>query len=357
MTNPVPLDSEMAAELTPKEQEQQIRAAKPKGWAQRYPKPEQADVEELYARLLPLFQPYRTLVEVNRLGRYLMDEAPAKQRKRMQGARRFRSRMAHNETLRVAAMVTRNAPKIRVPQAGQLDKDEKRGDKQSRWSNNFFPSIERRSSRPVLRRAADAMAGDGMGVLEFYLTEESVYDTLETEPKEIYDPRQGARRTETAGEVMDRTDAALQGAPLPFGLRYVDPLAVLFDEDEDGICAALIIEQKPYRSVYNKIKARTFDDPAKDPQLPRPGTFGWPVSSSTRGGTLEDGSSNWFSSELAGGDLSNATSSVLTMRYYDRRWYMYIVGGVCVDTFSNRFRMTFSISSPSTETRGRSAFN
>ena len=47
------------------------------------------------------------------------------------------------------------------------------------------------------------------------------------------------------------------------------------------------------------------------------------------GGGFEAGT--FFSEMLSGGELSNAQSGVLTMRYYDRRWYMYIVGGVCVD--------------------------
>lgn len=331
MTQPPTLTPELEAELSPAEVKAVQLAHKPDGWALRYPKPEQADIEEMFARTKPLFDQYRTLVEDNRKVRYLQDEMPEKWRKRLQGSRRFRSRLGHNETLRVAAMVTRNQPQILVPQSGTLGKDEKRGDKQTRWSQNFFKAVERRSSRPILRRVADAMVGDGMGVLEFYLTENSIYETRDTEPQDTNDPKTGERRQETADETVARLDAQLQGAPIPFGLRYVDPLAVLFDEDEDGICAVLIVEQKPYRQVFNRLKSKDKDGKL---DLPKPGTYGWPVTSGRGSSTNQDGSANWFSDSLSGGEQSNAQQSVLTMRYYDRRWYGYIVGGVAVEGFT-----------------------
>lgn len=313
----------------PAEQAKLDAQKRPKGWAARYPKPEQSDIEELYTRLKPAFDQYFTLVQENRNVRYLQDETPQKWRRRLQNARRFRSRLSHNEILRIAAMMTRNSPKVKVPQSGSKVGDEKRGTKQSRWSNNLFQAFERRSHNPLLRPFCDNVAGDGMGVFEFYLTEESVYDSLETDPKEILPDDGSPRRMETADETMARLDAELEGAPLPFGLRRVDPLSVFFEEDEDGICAALIVELKPYRQVHNKLLSKSNEEVEKL-RLPRPGTFGWPVAGQMSG-TREDGSSDWFSDLLGGGEQTNAQSTVLTMRYYDRRWYTYIVGGVCVD--------------------------
>ncbi len=289
----------------------------------RYPKPDKADIEELYQRLKPDFDLLHNLMGENRDVRYMRDETPKKWARRLQGARRFRSRLSHNETMRVAAMMTRNAPKVRVPQSGKYSADEKRGDKQSRWSNNLLPALERRSSRPLIRRFCDALCGDGMGVFEFYLTDNPVYDNLDTTPRDIPDPKTGEMRQETPKEVLDRTESDLMGAPLPFGLRTVDPLAVFYEEDEDGICAALIVEQKPYRQVYNTLKRKSAEQQQKY-YLPRPGTNGWPVDSTSFTET-------WFSQELSGGSETNAQNSVLTMRYYDREWYSYIVGGIAVD--------------------------
>ena len=98
MTQPDPLDAP-----TLSEQSQLDRAKKPLGWAARYPKPDQADIEEMYSRLKPAFDRYFTLVQENRDVRYLQDELPQKWRRRLQGSRRFRSRLSHNETLRIAA--------------------------------------------------------------------------------------------------------------------------------------------------------------------------------------------------------------------------------------------------------------
>src|ERR1700704_4468215 len=104
----------------------------------RYPKPDQADVEEMYSRLKPAFDQYFALVQENRTVRYMQDETPEKWRRRLQGARRFRSRLSHKETMPLAAMMPRNSPKVRIPQSSRDAGDEKRGDKQSRWANNLL---------------------------------------------------------------------------------------------------------------------------------------------------------------------------------------------------------------------------
>lgn len=286
--------------------------------------PTVAEVEAMFSRLRPTFDMFHTMIQEAREIRYGQDETPEKWRRRLQGSRRFRSRLSHNEDLRVAAMMTRNQPKVKVPVSGRKAADEKKADAQTRWANNLLRAFERRSSRPLFRRICDNIAADGMGFVEFYLTNSKAYQDAEAAtPREFFDPKIGMTRPETADEVMERMDDALKGAPLPFGIRVIDPLCVLFEEDDNGICRALIVEEKPYIDVFSKLK-----DPDGKKRLPKPGTPGWPTWQARPGN--EDGDS--FFSETLGGEMSNnAQSTVLTFRFYSGTYWKYIVGGIVVE--------------------------
>lgn len=287
--------------------------------AAEYPKPTQADIEGLYEFVRPGFDAFHSLIAENRDLRYQRDETPKKWKRRLQDSRRFRSKLAHNEILHVAAMICRNPPKFKVQPAGAGATARARATKQTRWLNQLLQALERKSQHPILRRVADCMAGDGLGVLEVYLARETAYDNLDTDPQDILDEKTGQMRPETADEIMQRTEDELIEAGEPFGIRWVDPLALFYDEDENGqICRALIVEQKPYKMVYSKLSN---DSKA---HLPKPGTPGWAPRPT---GRLNE----WYSETFANIAVNNARESVLTLRYYDERYYAYIVGGQLID--------------------------
>jgi len=299
---------------------EETRAKEQRG-GKSYPRPELGDIEGFWNYVKPQFEAYHNAVTEARKVRYLQDELPEKMKKRMQGVRRFRSRLSHNETMRVAAMMTRNAPKVVIPSGSAV-----KGQKQSRWANALLQAFGRRKqnlAEGLYRQHCDALCGDGMGVFEFFMLEDSTYDRVNTDPIYITDPKTGEERSETAEETLKRTDEELRTAGLPFGLRNVDPMSVFFNVDDEGACPVLIVERKPYLHVFNKVRKLKG---AAD--LPKPGNPGWPERSWNGSGS-EDG---WYSSVLGGSAAdSNAAETVLTMRYYDKEWYAYIVGGKFVD--------------------------
>ena len=313
----------LKAAMTPDE----LLAAKPlPAKLAAFPKPTLSDIQSMYSMLLPAHSLYMKEVADTRQLRYQQDEVPQKYKRRLQGSRRFYSRLSHNEIQRIVAMMTRNAPSIRVMQKGTGARAEARAKKQSRWCNQLLPTFERHAGIPGLqRRFCDAMCESGKGIFEFYMADKSVYDDIDTDPQYVVDETTGIDRLETPKEILARTEEQLQGA-FPFGLRTVDPLACLEDRDEDGIFRALIIEMKPYVQVYNKLMST---GKAESLRLPRPGTEGWPLNQGSAYGTNADN----FSTVMmgTGATASDARQQVLTMRYYDRRWYVYIVGGRIVD--------------------------
>lgn len=284
------------------------------------PKPELADIEEMYVRLRPQFQMFWNLVSLNRQVRYLVDQLPPKYARRLKSGIHFRSRLSHNESLRITAMMGRNAPKVTIPSVGSDAEDEERAQKQSRWCQNLFPTLERPGPFPIIRRWFDQIAGDGMGVLEVFMRPNETYDNLDQkdddEDEQVY---------------LDRTERELKLAGVPFGIRLADCLSVEFelDEEQGGIEKALITELKPYRGVFNAIKRKgNFD---ADMFLPRPGTMGWPNESDLGRAYEIDGWSEDHNPSGSWVGASDASNSVITHRYYDKEWYVYIVGGQIIE--------------------------
>lgn len=319
MTQPV--TPELDAELT--DDERRELDAKRLPPARDYPKPTQGDIEGLYKQLEPLFTPLYRRIADERDVRYMRDETPAKWRRFLKDGRRFHSRISHNEVMRIAAMLGRNPPVVTIPAAGDRQTDITRATKQTRWANNLIPALERQAGgQRVLRPLLDNIAGDGLGVIEVYMKDHTVYDDIDAEAQQVWDDALQQYRDETPREVNKRLDEQLASAPLPFGWRRVSPLSYMAERLDGVTTRALVVEYKPYRAVYERLVKRRGGD---DLHLPRPGTAGWAPPVSATG--------SWYSNRLrnVGESVSDATNSVVTIRYYDQRYYAYIVGGVLVD--------------------------
>jgi hypothetical protein len=292
----------------------------------RYPEPTLSDIEQLEADLSSEFSEYHAYADKISDLRYQRDETPAKWARFLEQGRRVRSRLTHNEILRVVSMVCRNPYNIHIPPSGPGEQRDVRAQKQARWANAFLAANERRSSRPLRRIVVDGAAEAGLAGWEIYLTD--AYDKLDTDTyKEIHDERDGEHvvRTETDAEYMKRTEAELQSAGLPVCVRPVHRSALLMEKNDEGVERVIIRERKPYRQVYYKLQKKyaSDNDKLEKLRLPKPGTRGWPVSSTS------GGSQSRTISRMSYG--SSADGDVETWRYYDARWYVYIVGGKIVE--------------------------
>ena len=234
--------------------------------------------------------------------RYHRDDQPAKYKRYMNSSYRWRSNFTASEIDRTVALATRNPFKARIPPGSRSTEAADKADRETRWAQYLMPTLERQAMMPLFRIFCDGVFEGGFAGFEIFLT--GGYDDLDLDQRDDEDD----------ATYEERTDDLLMSASarrLPVGIRVPDPLAVLPWFDDDGLAGVMIVEDKPYLTVYNDMtKGRSAED-IEQINLPKPGTPGWP-----------QGYDNGWGSP---------TGNVLTVRTYDRRWYSYMVAGKFVD--------------------------
>lgn len=277
-----------------------------------YPEPTNADISTFWQRQRQIMMEWRLAAIAERKRRYQQEKTPDKWQKNLQDGRRFFSRLTHNELNRVVGMQMANGPRALIMPSSQADRD--RAQKETRWTNQIMAAAQRGKAKPIRRRFVDCLNEIGFAAYEVYLTD--AYDDLDAEAHLIRDTQTGETRMETDREVLKRTDAELKQRPTPFGIRYVDGLSVYVEEDDDGpgLRRAAIVERKPFQQVFQSmykkgINIGAISDYDAGPDTPLPGDQGWPVEATDMPGV----------------------QTVETIRYYDRRWYAYLVGGKFVE--------------------------
>lgn len=307
---PPPLDRKVLAELEAqgddgKKLAAKMRADRTEELDALYPKPDAGSIQRFYEREHSNDAQWNEVIRQAREMRYMRDELPEKMQKDSKHGRRFRTRLSDNEVLRTAAIQCRNDYKVKVPAAGGSEKATKQGQKQTRWCQQLRAAFERKAGKPLRRIVVDNQHGDAIGAWEFFLTD--AYDRLDLEKQ---------REGETPHAYNARTEEALKRAGMPFGIRPVDKLGLFYREDEDGVSRAVIVERKlreewdaeeRYRQLQKKRNAKVDEDGVP---IPDPHVAGAPIDSERT---------------ETGGD------TVECIKYYDRRWYAYMVEGRLVD--------------------------
>lgn len=283
----------------------------------RYPKPTLGDVQTRLTTGRRDFESLHAQIEANRDYRYMRDMTPEKWRRFLEGDTRVHTRLSHNEILRVVASQTRNPYKVEIQAAGSSAKATERAEKQQRWANELMAAFERASKKTEgLRRPfCDAQNGDGIVAWEVFLTG-SYDEKVDFEYREYDEPGEDgmpAPRRESKREYLARTEEEIICAGMPVGLRMVLGDSLYWDEDNEGLSWVLIHERKNYDSVYDAIAKRSTDK-IEEARLPQPGTRGWPARSA-----------------FARAGSNDASGEVETIRFYNRRWYVYVVGGKLID--------------------------
>lgn len=265
------------------------------------PEPTVPEILETYEYLRQYYQAWRTAANEERERRYLKDQLPKRMQAEQIDGRRFYTRLSHNEIMKVVSQQTDNPPRFIVPAAGDRNEDKEKAQKQTRWANNLLAALQRqggsRRNANLRRRLVDTQNEIGLAALEVFLT--GSYDGIVAEPQP----------DETPAQTLERLDRITRQRKLPFGIRVVDGLNLLLDEDDDYGKIAMIAEQKPWAMVHRRYK-----DKLKDGVVafsPSPGAAGFAMDQ--------------VISQPTGVD------TVPTIRYYDDRYYCYIVNGVAVD--------------------------
>lgn len=285
-----------------------------------YPKPDEQDILQLFDDLREEWRGWRWGSELDagedetgaqrkvqglpgvmriRAMRYHRDEMPQKWFERLNVPYRFRSNLTANELARTVALATRNPPRVVIPASSDDPRDADAADRERRAMQALLPALERQAGKPLLRINADGLFEGGLSVFEVFLRD--VYDDLELEQYDDEDDESYMRRTD---EEMLR---ATKRKGLPIGVRVSDPVAVYADFDDHGLCALLVVEHRTHRRVYNSLARKLSFDKLEALQLPKPG----------------EGAAVPEEYRLA----SPGGNALRCIRYLDRRWYAYMVGG------------------------------
>lgn len=296
-----------------------------------WPEPTEGDIQTFRGRMESVWSGFHQQVNEGREQRYQRDVLAEKWARQMEGDTRIRSRLSHNEILRVVADQLHNAVRIDVPPASDYEKDKDRATKRKRWANALMPYLERRTAKPLRARFKDAQLGDGLAAYEVYMTK--AYDDIDFEAQDVDDlhdaedinPKQ---RKERPGEINKRTEKEMRAAGLPFGIRTIDPLAMYYDEDDDGLRHVAIIELKNQQQVFSYLVDRLGPEEATKKATPSPGIPGVP---NAQWGAMGNAPSINGPGHFGRGPWTELTESVECIRYYDRRWYVYIVAGEIVE--------------------------
>lgn len=278
-----------------------------------YPKPTGEEIMEWVELGKQDFTATQAKVGYYRGIRFERDMTPEKWQRRLNDGRRVRTRWSHNEINRVSAIQLHNGYKVKIPPKSDKDDDRERASAQQRFLNALHPALERANRlRPLRQTFVRRQIGDGLGVYEFYLTK--AYDDLDLERRE----------DESTREYNKRTEQELMQAGLPFGLRNVDRLSLVYDEDEQGMCRIGIIEDKPKPTVLKSLMEKLDEEEKKERMAPSPGLEGTPTGAYAESGSRENSFS--LNNKLTA-LTSKSLNSVEVIRYYDPRWTAYIVDG------------------------------
>lgn len=272
-----------------------------------YPKPTEGDVNELRQWLEELYRPlhegtgtfaadgrtrYTGLRGLRDL-RYGRDATPEKLKVRLNNDVRVRAMQIHRMIFNVRSLLGRNPMKVTVPAASASEAAQKRATQETRWANELQNAFERRALFSPIQESDDAQC-EAFGGWEVYLT--GSYDGIDFEQGDEEDEK----------DYEERVTTSMRSAGLPFGIRALDPLSTLIDptDDGDGVNACIIVERKRARPFYRHLRAKYGDE----------------VADRVTGGNYGE----------AGFD-TNGAGEVECLRYYDGRWYAYMVNGAFVD--------------------------
>lgn len=281
-----------------------------------YPKPVWRDIETFWTRKEMEYAPLWESIQAERERRYNLDKTPTKYASRLSRGqdRRFHSRLTHNEINRQKANQLANMPKVKILAASDDEKGRAAAIKETRWCNALVRWVATNRANWFLRnRLVDAQNECGYTGVEIYIRQGTAYDKV----KQYADPqmttgKDGEQRMETPREVNTRLDSMLRQSQFPIGYRFLDGMTFVLERDDDGVCAALIVEDKAYKDVKtDALKA------GKDPatlKLPDPGSPGRPTK------------------VFGNNKVPQIGDTVTTYRYYDRRWYSYWVGDDEIET-------------------------
>lgn len=287
-----------------------------------WPEPELGDILTLKQRLENDRSRWAAKVQQVRVMRFNEDTTPPKwaQRLNLPDDRRIHTNLTGNEINRVVATMERNPPRVTISPASDSNPAIQRAEIQARWCQKLISAVESDPLTPVWAIGSDAAAETGLGGFEWYMTDawDDVEELIAQVDPEAPDP-----------DLMNQIDEAKKIAGIPFALRPLDSLSLLFEKDNYGVSRALIVERKHYAQVYQSVQAKLSTEEAEKLRLPPVGARAWPDTSRLIRYQYMGENRDYDVSPVEG-DL------VEVLRYYDRRWMVEVVAGRITESKEHR---------------------
>ncbi len=229
-----------------------------------------------------------------RKNRYGRTTTPPKLLMTLKQVTRIFSGLSNNEINTVAASLTRNFPEIVIAAES---------DTQQKFFSAFLQWQDKRNLGGWIRPTVDSQAESSISFWEWYVDPE--IEDLEIEQ----------RMDETSAQYKARTGPLFRKAGPILRVRNLDPESCIWDPLAEELKYFLIAERKSSPIVQRELMAALQKKgEAKDEEDPRlPGEY-------DRGAPYQGGYS-----------FLNGTLDVETIKYYDEKWYCYIVAGKVIE--------------------------
>jgi len=257
----------------------------------RIPEPDMDYIVALRDKGLIDLSPFRDNLRSIRRNRYGKTQTPNDILVTLKKSTRIFTGLSNNEIGRVASTLTRNVPEILI------NADD---DSQQKFFNAFLQYQEQRNLGGLIYPTVDSMAECGWAFWEWYIDPD--VEDLELEQD----------TSETPAEHRKRVDPMLRKAGPILRIRMCDPEAAVFDPLSEDLKYFILAERKSApilrRELQGMPKKELDED---DPSLPGEHDRGAPYQ--------------------GGYDFLAGKTEVETIRYWDERWYCYIVDGKVIE--------------------------
>lgn len=258
----------------------------------RIPEPDLAYIHALRNKGMLDLSTKREQIANIRRNRYGRTTTPDKLLLTLKNVKRIFSGLSNNEINTVAASLTRNFPEIVI--AADTDVQQK-------FFSAFLQWQDKRNLGGWIRPTVDSQAESSMAFWEWYVD------------PEIGDLEIQQRPDETSGQYKARTGPLFRKAGPLLRVRCIDMESCIYDPLAEELKYFLIAERKSAPLLQRELEARAKGDPkdADDPRLPGEHDRGTPY--------------------MGGYSFMNGMAEVETIRYYDEKWYCYIVADTIIE--------------------------
>lgn len=257
----------------------------------RIPEPDIEYITALRDKGLSDLSSFRDNLVSIRRNRYGKTTTPTGILNTLKNITRIFTGLSNNEVGRVASTLTRNVPEILI------NSDD---DAQQKFFNAFLQYQEQRNLGGLIYQTVDSMAESGWAFWEWYIDPDVDDLEIEQEPDE------------TPAQFRKRIEPVIRKAGPILRIRTCDPEAAIWDPLSEDMKYFILAERKSAPILKRELQGLPKKErDEEDPDLPGEYDRGVPYQ--------------------GGYSFLSGHTEVETIRYWDEKWYCYIVAGEIIE--------------------------